>query len=356
MAKRVLQVITSTDRRGAQIFATDLDVALTEKGWDVRTVALASGSDGGSLNIPVLGHQELAPATLLRLRSEARRSAVVVAHGSTTLTASALATAGTGIPFVYRSIGDPGFWAATPLRRARVQLLMRRAQAVAVVWRGAADLLRDRFGLHPEQVRAIPNGVPAARFPLVDMRRRGEARHRLGLETDRATVAFVGALSPEKRVGDAIAALRSLPDVALVIAGEGPERARLEALAAADAPGRVRFLGVTDEPATVLAATDVLVLPSRTEGMPAVLIEAGMSGIPVVASGVGGVGEVVVDGVTGLLVVPGDRPTLVSAIERTLADHDRLSLDGREHCLEHFEITVVASKWDELLGELVTAS
>ncbi|MFI5048152.1 MAG: hypothetical protein ACHQIG_13885, partial [Acidimicrobiia bacterium] len=133
---RVLQVVTDTDRRGAQVFATDLHAALARQGRDVRTVALAPGKVGG-LVLPVLGERRRSVATLRALRHEVASAAVVVGHGSTTLPLGAIATVGTGTPFVYRQISDSVFWAPSGLRRLRVQAAMRRCAALVALWPGA---------------------------------------------------------------------------------------------------------------------------------------------------------------------------------------------------------------------------
>ncbi len=160
---------------------------------------------------------------------------------------------------------------------------------------------------------------------------------------------YVGALSPEKNVDVAIAAVATRPDITLVIAGDGPERTRLERVARAEAPGRVQFLGRTDDPAELYHGADVVVLPSRTEGMPAVLIEAGLCEIPVVASDVGFVSEIVLPGRTGVLIAPGDVGALVRGIDRAVADRDRLGACAGEHCRAQFTLERVANNWVDVL-------
>ncbi|HWH36043.1 MAG TPA: glycosyltransferase family 4 protein [Acidimicrobiales bacterium] len=349
----VLQVLASSQRRGAEVFATDLGRALTGRGLDVRSVALVPGGHGAALDVAHLGTRALSPSTLGRLRAEAAGVAVVVAHGSRTLPACALGLLGRPVPFVYRNIGDPGYWSASPGRRLRAGLLLRRARAVAALWPGAAGELSRRYGVPASRIHVIPNGVPAGRFPLVEEPHRLAARRALALAPGGAVAVFVGSLTPEKDVGVAIRALVHLDGVELVVAGDGPERAGLEALAAAVAPGRVRFLGVAAEPASVLAAADVLVLPSRSEGMPGVLIEAGLSGIPVVATAVGGVAEVVVDGQTGRLVPPADGRALAAAVTEVLEAPGALVAAARRRCLDRFELTSVASAWTHLLEEVL---
>jgi glycosyltransferase involved in cell wall biosynthesis len=130
-----------------------------------------------------------------------------------------------------------------------------------------------------------------------------------------------------------------VPGAWLLLAGDGPERAALEAQAATDAPGRVVFAGVTSGAGPVLAASDAVVLPSRTEGMPGVLIEAGLSGRPAVATDVGGVGEIVAHDETGVLVPSGD-----------------VGGAARRRCLDRFEMDVVGALWAGLVAEVVAGA
>lgn len=348
---RVLMVVTDTDRRGAQVFATDLHAALADRGWAVRTAALAPGHVGG-LDLPVLGPARLHPRTLRALRGAARGADVVVAHGSSTLPACALALAGSGVPFVYRQISDSLFWASTPARRARVRLGLGRAARVVALWEGSARVLVERFGVDPVSVAVVPNGVPKARFPLLSRPDRG-ARRRLGLDPGRPTVGFVGALVPEKGAGIAVRAVAGMPDVQLVVAGDGPERSALAVLAGWRAPDSVHLVGPLADPLEVYAAADVVVLPSLGgDSMPAVLIEAGLCGLPVVSTPVEGIPEVVVDGETGLLVPVGDVDRLAGAVRSLLDEPGRAAALAEAHrarCLERFEIAPVAARWADVL-------
>lgn len=349
-SRRLLHVVTSTDRRGAEVFGTQLGDALGGLGWDTRTVALAPGRTVPRLDLPVLGDRPLAPATLAALRRAAAGS-LVVAHGSTTLPACALAAAGVA-PFVYRNIGDPGYWAGPRYRRTRVGLLLRRARAVVALSERMAGVLARSFGVRPDRLAVIPNGVPSAAFPPTDGTRRAAARAAIGIEAAGPVIVYVGALRAEKDVGAAVEAAGHLDGATLVVAGDGPDRAVLERLAAQRAPGRVHFLGVVESSSDVLAAADVVVLPSRTEGLPGVLIEAAFTGVPAVATRVGAVDEVVVDGATGILVEAGDRLALAGALEAVLADPLAMGERARAHCLARFDLDVVAASWDRLLSRV----
>jgi glycosyltransferase involved in cell wall biosynthesis len=189
---------------------------------------------------------------------------------------------------------------------------LRRADAVVVLTdRTAAALAAD--GVPAGRVHTIPSGFDPALFagtsPDVFT---GVGRPRIG---------YVGRLAPQKRTDRLVEAVGRMREPAsLVVVGDGPDRERVQALAA----GRPRthltgFVEHTAVPA-VLASLDVLVLPSAYEEMGSVLTEAMASGLPVVASDVGGIPEVVRHGETGLLVPPGDVDALAAALDRLAAD------------------------------------
>ena len=348
----VLGVVTSTVRRGAEVFARDLDRALVSRGYESALCALVPGTEAGGIDVPTLGQRRLGAATLYRLRSEARTRDLVLGHGSSTLPACVLATAGLSTPLIYRSIGDPGYWADSSARHWRTAFLLQRATIVVALWPGAVEPLVDRFGVEERRIRVIPNAVDVDRFSPVSADERARARWHLDLPEDASVATYVGALSPEKDVGAAIEAVAAVPEAVLVVAGEGLERPHLERLAGAHAPGRVRFLGARGDASRVaLAVADAVVLPSHTEGMPAALIEAGLSEIPVVATRVGGVSEIVVDGETGLIVPPGDQDALAHAVRAVLDHPERFRGNARSWCLQRFDMADIAREWEGVLAE-----
>jgi glycosyltransferase involved in cell wall biosynthesis len=286
---------------------------------------------------------------LAELRRRALDVDVVIAHGSTTLPACALALAPTRIPFVYANIGDLRYWATTPTRRARVRLLLSRAAAVAARSKQAAMTLTEDFGVATQRVRVVPNGRPASSFPLVTAERRAEARRRLGISEHGHVVAWVGALSEEKRPGLAIRVAGLLPDITLLMAGDGPMRPTLEKQADSEAPGRVRLLGSVKDTAGVLAAADAHLLTSDSEGLPGVVIEAGLTGLPSVATRVGFVEDLVSDGVTGRLAPRGDSEALAGALQDVLGAADVMGAAAHERCISEFSIEAVGDRWEDLL-------
>ncbi len=350
---RVLLVATQNQRRGAESFAHLLGTCLRQRGWNAQTVALSAASHPPFLPIDALGRRPLGLATLRRLRRRMATADVVVAHGSKTLPATFLAGAGLAVPVVYQNIGDPLYWAGTRSRHWRVSRMLARAAAVAALTEQSAHVLHTRFGVSNERIRVVRNARDGDTFFPASPTEKVAARRRLGLPQSVLLVTCVGALSEEKRMDVAIRAVATLPDdVQLVLAGDGPLRSQLAVLADEVAPGRVTFLGQVDDVPTVLHATDVVALTSASEGVPGVLIEAGLSGLPVVSSDVGFVRDVVVPGRSGHLVPVGDVDALVRALLSAARDANSLGALARQHCLERFELEHVIDAWARLLHDV----
>jgi len=347
-------LISSTNRRGAETFAVDLVGFLAQRGIKGNLAALEPGSGPGQLPVPVLGPTRWSLGGLRAARKDCAEAQVAVGHGSSTLLALSVAGIGTGTPFVYRNIGDPLEWAGTWARRTRVSMFLKRARVVVTLWQASAVTLSEHFGVPSDRIAVIPNGCVGDHFPEITEASRNRARHDLGLPAERPVALYLGALAPEKAVDTAIGAVSRLDDWLLVIVGDGPERDRLEHLADSVAQQRVMFLPPNENPASVFAAADVVVLPSRTEGMPATVIEAGMSGLPVVASRVGGIPEIVIEGRTGFLPPVGDVEAFARTVEASFERRSELGSAARRHCLEHFEMNVVADAWERVLRQVAS--
>jgi glycosyltransferase involved in cell wall biosynthesis len=348
----IVVVLATNQRRGAEIQGARLAQSLAERGHDARAVALEAGQGSELLDVAVLARRGRSVAALRALRRTVR-GAVVVAHGSTTLPAVALATMGTRVRWVYRSIGDPQAWVRGPLHRARTASLLALADGVVTLWEGSAETMTSLYRVPPGKLSVIPNNRDPDEFPPVSADQRHETRAGLGLEGP--AVLFLGALSEEKRPLDAVRAVARLADVTLLVAGRGPLEDEVAALGASLAPGRVRMLGETADPSRLLAAADVLLVPSRTEGMPGVVIEAEMRGIPVVATAVGAVASMVRDGADGLLVAPGDPIALAGALSVVLEQLASYYGLGSGAAVERFGQVAVVSQWEELIAALAAA-
>ncbi|MBK5928467.1 glycosyltransferase [Rhodobaculum claviforme] len=230
-------------------------------------------------------------------------------------TVAMLAAGMADIPYSFTEHGPDIFFEA---RRWRLDEKIARAAFVCCI----SDFCRSQLMLfsdpaHWDKLRIIRCGVQPQLYGTTPPRWTG------------GNILFIGRLAPVKGVRlllDAFVAVhRKHPDATLTLVGDGPDMARLRARAAAlGLEGAVTFRGQLGEAevAATLGAADMLVLPSFAEGVPMVLMEAMASRLPVVATRVGGVAELVEDGVSGLLVPPGNTDALAAAIERLLADPD----------------------------------
>lgn len=301
---RVLQVTTTSRRRGAEVFASQLSASLSARGHRVVTAALEPRERRGPLDFLAIGNPRRDPTAWWRLLSLARAADAVVAHGGSTLQPVALATSAAHTPFLYRNIGDPSYWGGARAAALRIGLPLRRAAAVLALYGGAREYMVERYRLDPARVVVAPNAVDPSAFPARTPASHGDARQHFGVDDDRPVLGYLGNLSGEKRPQWALETAEAVTDSAMLIAGDGPLRDELEerahGLGERDGTPTCRIVGPVEDPERFLSALDVLLLPSATEGIPGVLLEAALVGVPVVATEVGGVGEVVaaIGGVT----------------------------------------------------------
>lgn len=260
---------------------------------------------------------------------------------------------------------------ADPLGQNRKYRLMRRGLQPFITRHVAVseDLqnwLRDSIGIPPSKIACIPNGIDTARYASNDESRR--KRPLLGTFAPPGTllIATVGRLDAVKDQAGLIDAFRILcasnPEAGarlrLAIIGEGSQRPNLEQhIARLDLGRQVRLLGNREDVAALLAECDVFALSSVAEGIPLTVLEAMAVGLPVAATDVGGVGEVVIDNMTGTLVAPSDPAALASALDRYVRDPDLRLQHGRSGCeraQNQFSLPAMVSAYIALYDELLT--
>ncbi len=245
---------------------------------------------------------------------------------------------------------------STALDRLR-RWVLTHADALFPVSRYTAGLL-EHAGVRAERITVVPNGTDPERFHPGD----GAAREALR-PGDGPALLTVGRLVPRKGIDTVLRALPRLlagrPDVTYLIGGDGPDRGRLEALAAElGVAESVRFLGAVAASAlpALYAACDVFVMPSRgvppdVEGFGIVFLEASACGTPVVGARTGGIPDAVADGETGLLVEPDQPDELAGALLRLVRDPayaERLGAQGRQRVVSRFT-------WDHAAAALYDA-
>jgi len=211
---------------------------------------------------------------------------------------------------------------STRSARAQHRIVASTVNQYIAVSRHVAASVHERLHVPREKITVIHNAVALGRFPLVSERR---LRTELAGGRDVPVVLTVARLDPQKGHTCLLEAAALVPTAVFVIAGDGPENGALQARARAlGLHDRVRFLGSRDDVPDLLAACDMLVLPSLYEGLPLAALEAMAAARPVVATAIGGTDEAVLHGVTGLLVPAGDPAALAMAV-RALIDNPELA-------------------------------
>ncbi len=324
---KVVVLTTSYPRHAddtAGRFVADAVERARTAGVDIDVVSPADFRDFGiAYGAGVMGNlrrqpwrSALLPGFLANFARAARRAAhdadLVHAHW---LPSGVVAMA-TGKPFVVQLWGSDVELARRAPRLARA--VLRRAEAVVCP---SSALAGDATRLGARQIEVVPSGV--------------DLPAEVGEEANPPEVLYAGRLSPEKGVLELVEAADGMN---LVVAGDGPLRDRV--------PQALGFVPPA-ELARLYGRAAVVACPSRREGFGVACLEAMAHGRPVVASGVGGLLDLVVNGETGILVEPGNVPALRAALERLLADpalRQQLGAAGRRRAAEHFSWDSVTRK------------
>ena len=289
----------------------------------------------------------LDPRVVRRLRREIHRlqPEVVVAHGGESAKYVALSTP-KGIPMVYLKIGTAHQALSRRANRGLHGYYTRRADVIAAVSSDVADEAHALYDVPRSRLVVLPNARDPETF---------RPRERQG-GTPR--LIFVGHLDSGKRPDwfiDVAQGLRERGrDFTSAMVGDGPLQESLRPRSESEG---VDMMGRRDDVPDLLAASDVFVFTSLPpgEGMPGVLIEAGLTGLPIVSTRVPGARDVIEDGVTGLLVDIDDKQGMIDAVDRLVLDGQLRATMGhraRERCLEHFTLEASAEQWRGLFRRL----
>lgn len=284
------------------------------------------------------------PTVALRVAALGRRKRVRLLHATgvkgTLVARIAARLIGARTLLHVHDLNDPGA-ALSALQR----LIAQPADAAVCVSEAVRELTVTRYRVAPERVRIARNGIPLELLRGAATAARSRVLEELGIEPVRPVLAMIGRLHAVKGHRDLLAMLpeivRGCPRALLLVIGDGPERPACEALARSlGMSGHVRFLGRRSDVPRLLAAIDLVLMPSRSEGLGLAAIEAVAAGRPVIAFAVGGLPEVVVDGVNGRLVRSGDHQAFASAVVETLRDPaQRLSYArGAASSAQHFGV------------------
>ena len=375
---RVLRVMTRLNVGGPARQALFLNEELARRGYDTHLIYGRAGAREGTFEpsagapstfLPCLG-RELHPRDDLRAGIQltramrAMRPDLVHTHLAKAGALGRAAAIRSGVPVIVHTFhGHVLQEYFSRLKSAAFasaeRALARRTDAlVAVAPWVREELLAMGIG-RPEQWHVVPVGADIAPL-LVTRPDPREARAALGLPPSGPVVGCVGRLVPVKDHETFLRAarivLRHRPDATFVLAGDGELRERLQARARELLGDRAVFLGWVHDLAVLYGAMDVVALTSRLEGTPVTLIEAAASGTPVVATNVGGVGEVVRDRTSGLLVPPRDPAAVAANLIALLEDPEgarRMGEEGATWVRGRFSDERLAGNLDALYSDLL---
>jgi glycosyltransferase involved in cell wall biosynthesis len=346
---RVLLVITLAEVGGAQSYVASLLPALAER-YDVVLAAHGEGplreaaAEAGARFVP-LRHvrrpispwRDLAGLVELSRLLRSERPQVMHASSSKAGVLGRLAAAASRVPIRFFTVHGWAFSAYSGLPSLLYRLADRLMKPLTTVTICVSQ---------NELAAGLEAGTCSAERSVVirnavDVAAAARSQH----DRDTPRLIAVGRLKAPKDFLTLMRAFAELPEGSFeaLIVGDGPDRATVEAeIHSLGLDGRVRLAGERDDVPALLAASDVFVLSSRSEGLPLSVLEAMAAELPVVASDVGGLRELVVDGETGILVPPGDAEALAAALGRLVEDRDlrrRLGAAGRAHAETFFDLT-----------------
>ena len=366
-AMKILHIISSGGMYGAEAVILDLSRCLARAGHTSllgvfgsaaqRNTELEDRAQTQGLEthpIPCTGQLDRSVPARIRELVMATGAQVVHAHGYKADVYAYWALRGTSTPLVSTCHN----WIDSDLS-LRVynrfdRALLRRFQGVVAVSDGVRKILLAS-GVRQERIRLIRNGVDVHGFASVP-------RNGPPLEHGRCTVGVVARLSHEKGVDlfleAAAIVAQQLPETRFVIAGDGPDRGTLQALLEElNLKGRAVFLGRQNDMPAFYASLDLLVLPSRMEGLPMAVLEGMASGLPVVATAVGEVPQVVESGQTGLVVAAEDPPALAAAISELVRDaalRERMGSKAKARVTEQFSGDRMAAEYLALYRDITS--
>lgn len=370
-AIRILQILASGAVGGGATHLRSLVERMPAGRFEIHVACSADGPLAGDLRkmgvavwpVDLRGRLNLASVPMLAALARRLGIHAVHFHGTRAAVPGAPAARLAGARAVYTVHG----WACHPRPNRALELASRQIEwgvvrlcdRVICVSQGDLETGIALGILGPDKARVIPNGVDTSQFQ--GDTGRDAARAALDLAPQDVAIGLVGRLTRQKGqevlLHAAPAILRAVPGALFLLVGDGEDRSRLEALAMRlGLANRVRFLGTRRDVPLLMRALDIFVLPSHWEGMPISLLEAMAASVPVVASAVTGSREVVVDGVSGLLVAPGSPEELAAAVIRIAADPGLaagLGRAGRERVARAYAVEAMVEATAALYEELV---
>ena len=358
---RILHTEWSDGMGGQEIRILTEMIGMQKRGHDIMLAtrpSCALGKRAGEAGIPVF-HLPFAgkfdPATIFGVRRLVReqRVEIVNTHSGIDAWAGGIGARLAGAGLVRTRHLN------LPLHRNWTNFVHYLPQRLVTCGQTMRQLLIDEHGFPPEEVVSIPTGIDFSVFQ--PRRERAEVRRELGIADDAWLLLMVAVIRGVKRHEVAIRAFAefapSCPRAVLVLCGEGPMRPDMEQLCRdCGVADKVRFLGHRSDVPDIMAAADALLLTSRSEGIPQTISQGMGIGLPVVATAVGGVPELVQDGRTGFLAPAEDVAAVAAAIGRLAADPAlaaELGANGKRFAQERLSLDAMLDATERLYGAIL---
>lgn len=361
----VVHLLPTLEMGGMERMVVALSRELARRGWTVEVICtreereLAAGlrTDGVAVSVlPVSGVASwLGPQAMVE-RFRDRRPDVVHCHSGFWLRGVVAAWRAGIKARVHTAHGlhQPEPWWGPTEKFLAGQF----TGAIACVSAPLVTYFADVCRVSMARLHQIPNGIDVVRFAAAQ---RGDLRSQLGIAPGAVVLGTVARLAPVKNLDLTFGPLAQLVadglDAHFVIAGDGAARADLTSAAAtAGVATRVHFLGMVNDPATILPELDLFLITSHSEGTSLSLLEAMASGVPCVATAVGGNPAVLADGTAGRLIPANDAAALAEALRDVIArpeERRRLGAEGQRRAQERYSLTAMVDAYEALYGQLM---
>lgn len=369
---KVLQLVTRNETRGAEIFAAQLAEQLVTRGHPTVQAALFTQRAGcTAIQFEQVQNTELSSKTQGRFRWEVLRNLgallrsfqpdVVQANGFHALKYAALHRKlhGARWPLIYRNISLASGWVRSSYQRKWGAWLCKSVDFVTSVSEKSAADFAACYSIPASRITTIRRGVDIPDEP--DKVRQREILCQLtGWNPTSPIIGHVGGFTEEKNHHLLLDAFRQIldtvPDTKLATVGDGPLRSEIEHRIAQEFAGAAQSLGHRHDVRTLAAAFDVLLLPSKIEGVPGVVLEAAARMVPAVCSDVGGIREATLHEKTGLIVPTNDAASLASSTIRLLRESGvrlKMGFAAREHIRENYSMSRAVDEFEELFAKLI---
>jgi glycosyltransferase involved in cell wall biosynthesis len=373
---RVLHFLCTPDRAGVGEHALSLLVALRKHGFTPYIVAPAplleaAKAELDAFNINRVAMDMSSPLDwreILRFSRLLRRERIDIVHCHMAIASFCASPAAwlSRVPVVIETTHGREIWREGKRFKGSFWVdrqIGRFIDKFIAVSDAVAKHLEENKRIASGKIVVIHNGRDLAQFRPATADEVAQARAELGL-ADQPVVLMLARFSAEKGHALLIDSIRLLvrrwPRLIVLLAGDGPEEAEIKTQCIYHGlRNNVRFLGYRTDAQRLFAAADVVVLPSKIEGLPLVAVEALAAGRPVVATAVGGTPEVVIHEETGLLVPPDDATSFADALDRLLSDPDlrvRLGSRGRALVEERYDVQTQIDRTLALYRQLCKAS